>query len=138
MKDIGCLIREKREAWELALERYQQLLALEATGNIKSPPMSGMPSGGGDGDKTYKLLDDIERARQRAASLRDEYMLARNVLLARLRREFEDPRDFRIIWQYVIEGESAQNVSRWNDTSVNNVYKLKSKYKKVLEAEKYL
>lgn len=138
MKDIGCLMREKREAWELAEERYQQLLALEATGNIKSPPMSCMPSGGGDGDKTYKLLDDIERARQRAASLRDEYMLARNVLLARLRREFEDPRDFRVIWQYVIEGESAQNVSRWNDTSVNNVYKLKSKYKKVLEAEKYL
>ena len=138
MKDIGHLMREKREAWELALERYQQLLALEATGNIKSPPMSGMPSGGGDVDKTYKLLDDIERARQRAASLRDDYMLARNVLLARLRREFEDPRDFRIIWQYVIEGESAQNVSRWNDTSVNNVYKLKSKYKKVLEAEKYL
>lgn len=138
MKDIGCLMREKREAWELALERYQQLLALEATGNIKSPPMSGMPSGGGDGDKTYKLLDGIERAKQRAASLRDDYMLARNVLLARLRREFEDPRDFRIIWQYVIEGESAQNVSRWNDTTVNNVYKLKSKYKKVLEAEKYL
>lgn len=138
MKDIGCLMREKREAWEMALERYQQLLALEATGNIKSPPMSGMPSGGGDGDKTYKLLDDIERARQRAASLRDAYMMARNVLLARLRREFEDPRDFRVIWQYVIEGESAQNVSRWNDTSVNNVYKLKSKYKKVLEAEKYL
>ena len=138
MKDIGHLMREKREAWELALERYQQLLALEATGNIKSPPMSGMPSGGGDGDKTYKLLDDIERARQRAASLRDDYMLARNVLLARLRRDYEDPRDFRIIWQYVIEGESAQNVSRWNDTSVNNVYKLKSKYKKVLEAEKYL
>ena len=138
MKDIGYLMREKREAWELALERYQQLLALEATGNIKSPPMSGMPSGGGDGDKTYKLLDDIERARQRAASLRDDYMMARNVLLARLRREFEDPRDFRIIWQYVIEGESAQNVSRWNDTSVNNVYKLKYKYKKVLEAEKYL
>ena len=138
MKDIGCLMREKREAWELALERYQQLLALEATGNIKSPPMSGMPTGGGDGDKTYKLLDDIERARQRAAFLRDDYMMARNVLLARLRREFEDPRDFRIIWQHVIEGESAQNVSRWNDTSVNNVYKLKSKYKKVLEAEKYL
>ena len=138
MKDIGCLMREKREAWELALERYQQLLALEATGNIKSPPMSGMPSGGGDGDKTYKLLDDIERARKRAASLRDDYLMARNVLLARLRREFEDPRDFKIIWQYVIEGESAQNVSRWNDTSVNNVYKLKSKYKKVLEAEKYL
>lgn len=138
MKDIGYLMREKREAWELALERYQQLLALEATGNIKSPPMSGMPSGGGDGDKTYKLLDDIERARQRAASLRDDYLMARNVLLARLRREFEDPRDFTIIWQYVIEGESAQNVSRWNDTSVNNVYKLKSKYKKVLEAEKYL
>lgn len=138
MKDIGCLMREKREAWELALERYQQLLALEATGNIKSPPMSGMPSGGVDGDKTYKLLDDIERARQRAASLRDDYMMARNVLLARLRREFEDPRDFRVIWQYVIEGESAQNVSRWNDTTVNNVYKLKSKYKKVLEAEKYL
>lgn len=138
MKDIGQLMREKREAWEMALERYQQLLALEATGNIKSPPMSGMPSGGGDGDKTYKLLDDIERARQRAASLRDDYMMARNVLLARIRREFEDPRDFRIIWQYVIEGESAQNVSRWNDTSVNNVYKLKSKYKKVLEAEKYL
>lgn len=138
MKDIGCLMREKREAWELALERYQQLLALEATGNIKSPPMSGMPSGGGDGDKTYKLLDDIERAKQRAASLRDDYMMARNVLLARLRREFEDPRDFRVIWQYVIEGESAQNVSRWNDTTVNNVYKLKSKYKKVLEAEKYL
>lgn len=138
MKDIGHLMREKREAWELALERYQQLLALEATGNIKSPPMSGMPSGGGDGDKTYKLLDDIERARKRAASLRDDYMMARNVLLARLRREFEDPRDFRVIWQYVIEGESAQNVSRWNDTTVNNVYKLKSKYKKVLEAEKYL
>lgn len=138
MKDIGCLMREKREAWEMALERYQQLLALEATGNIKSPPMSGMPSGGGDGDKTYKLLEDIERARQRAASLRDEYMLARNVLLARLRREFEDPRDFIVIWQYVLEGESAQNVSRWNDTTVNNVYKLKSKYKKVLEAEKYL
>lgn len=138
MKDIGHLMREKREAWELALERYQQLLALEATGNIKSPPMSGMPSGGGDGDKTYKLLDGIERARQRAASLRKDYMLARNVLLARLRREFEDPRDFRIIWQYVIEGESAQNVSRWNDTTVNNVYKLKCKYKKVLEAEKYL
>lgn len=138
MKDIGYLMREKREAWELALERYQQLLALEATGNIKSPPMSGMPSGGGDGDKTYKLLDDIERARQRAAYLRDDYMMARNVLLARLRREFEDSRDFRIIWQYAIEGESAQNVSRWNDTSVNNVYKLKSKYKKVLEAEKYL
>ena len=138
MKDIGHLMREKREAWELALERYQQLLALEATGNIKSPPMSGMPSGGVDGDKTYKLLDGIERARQRAASLRDDYLMARNVLLARLRREFEDPRDFRIIWQYVIEGESAQNVSRWNDTSVNNVYKLKSKYKKVLEAEKYL
>lgn len=141
MKDIGYLMREKREAWEIALERYQQLLALEATGNIKSPPMSGMPSGGGDGDKTYKLLDDIERARKRAASLRDDYMMARNVLLARLRREFEDPRDFKIIWQYVIECESAQNVSRWNDTSVNNVYKLKSKYKKVLkvlEAEKYL
>lgn len=138
MKDIGHLMREKREAWELALERYQQLLALEATGNIKSPPMSGMPSGGGDGDKTYKLLDDIERARKRAASLRDDYMMARNVLLARLRREFEDPRDFRVIWQYVIEGESAQNVSRWNDTTVNNVYKLKCKYKKVLEAEKYL
>lgn len=138
MKDIGQLMREKREAWELALERYQQLLALEATGNIKSPPMSGMPSGGGDGDKTYKLLDDIERARQRAASLRKDYMLARNVLLARLRREFKDPHDFKIIWQYVVEGESAQNVSRWNDTSVNNVYKLKSKYKKVLEAEKYL
>lgn len=138
MKDIGHLMREKREAWERALERYQQLLALEATGNIKSPPMSGMPSGGGDGDKTYKLLDDIERARQRAASLRDDYLMARNVLLARLRREFKDPRDFKIIWQYVIEGESAQNVSRWNDTSVNNVYKLKSKYKKVLEAEKYL
>ena len=138
MKDIGHLMREKREAWELALERYQQLIALEATGNIKSPPMSGMPSGGGDGDKTYKLLDDIERARKRAASLRDDYMMARNVLLARLRREFEDPRDFRVIWQYVIEGESAQNVSRWNDTTVNNVYKLKSKYKKVLEAEKYL
>lgn len=138
MKDIGHLMREKREAWELALERYQQLLVLEATGNIKSPPMSGMPSGGGDGDKTYKLLDDIEHARQRAASLRDDYMMARNVLLARLRREFEDPRDFRVIWQYVIEGESAQNVSRWNDTTVNNVYKLKSKYKKVLEAEKYL
>lgn len=138
MKDIGQLMREKREAWELALERYQQLLALEATGNIKSPPMSGMPSGGGDGDKTYKLLDDIERARQRAASLRDDYLMARNVLLARLRREFKDPRDFKIIWQYVIEGESAQNVSRWNDTSANNVYKLKSKYKKVLEAEKYL
>jgi hypothetical protein len=138
MKDIGCLMREKREAWELAIERYQQLLALEATGNIKSPPMSGMPSAGGDGDKTYKLLDDIERARQRAASLRKDYMMARHVLLARLRREFEDPRDFRIIWQYVIEGESAQNVSRWNDTTVNNVYKLKSKYKKVLETEKYL
>lgn len=138
MKDIGYLMREKREAWELALERYQQLLALEATGNIMSPPMSGMPSGGGDGDKTYKLLDDIERARQRAASLRDDYLMARNVLLARLRREFEDPRDFKIIWQYVIEGESAQNASRWNDTTVNNVYKLKSKYKKVLEAEKYL
>lgn len=138
MKDIGYLMREKREAWELSLERYQQLLALEATGNIKSPPMSGMPSGGGDGDKTYKLLDDIERARQRAASLRDDYVMARNVLLARLRREFEDPRDFKIIWQYVIERESAQNVSRWNDTTVNNVYKLKSKYKKVLEAEKYL
>lgn len=138
MKDIGCLMREKREAWEMALERYQQLLALKEIGNIKSPPMSGMPSGGGDGDKTYKLLDDIERARKRAASLRDDYMLARNVLLARLRREFEDPRDFRVIWQYVIEGESAQNVSRWNDTTVNNVYKLKSKYKKVLEAEKYL
>lgn len=138
MKDIGHLMREKREAWEMALERYQQLLALEATGNIKSPPMSGMPSGGGDGDKTYKLLDDIERARKRAASLRDDYMMARNVLLARLRREFEDPRDFRVIWQYVIEGESAQNVSRWNDTTVNNVYKLKCKYKKVLEAEKYL
>lgn len=138
MKDIGHLMREKREAWELALERYQQLLALEATGNIKSPPMSGMPSGGGDGDKTYKLLDDIERARKRAASLRDDYLMARNVLLARLRREFENPRDFKIVWQYVIEGESAQNVSRWNDTSLNNVYKLKSKYKKVLEAEKYL
>lgn len=138
MKDIGRLMREKREAWELALERYQQLLALEATGNIKSPPMSGMPSGGGDGDKTYELLDEIERAWQRAVSLRDDYMLARNVLLARLRREFKDPRDFKIIWQYVIEGESAQNVSRWNDTSVNNVYKLKSKYKKVLEVEKYL
>ena len=82
MKDIVYLMREKREAWELALERYQQLLALEATGNIKSPPMSGMPSGGGDGDKTYKLLDDIDRARQRAAFLRDDYMLARNVLLA--------------------------------------------------------
>lgn len=138
MKDIGRLMREKREAWELALERYQQLLALEATGNIKSPPMSGIPSGGGDGDKTYKLLDDIERARKRAASLRDDYLMARNVLLARLRREFENPRDFKIVWQYVIEGESAQNVSRWNDTSANNVYKLKSKYKKVLEAEKYL
>lgn len=138
MKDIGCLMREKREAWEMSMERYQQLLALEATGNIKSPPMSGMPSGGGDGDKTYKLLDDIERARQRAASLRKDYMLARHVLIARLRREFEDPRDFKIIWQYVIEGESAQNVSRWNYTSVNNVYKLKSKYKKMLEAEKYL
>lgn len=136
MKDIGYLMREKREAWELSLERYQQLLALEATGNIKSPPLSGMPSGGGDGDKTYKLLDDIERARQRAASLLKDYMLARNVLLARLRREFADPRDFKIIWQYVIEGESVQNVSRWNDVTVNNVYKLKSKYKKVLEAEK--
>lgn len=138
MNDIGHLMREKREAWELALEHYQQLRALEATGNIKSPPMSGMPSGGGDGDKTYKLLDDIERARQRAASLLKDYMLARNVLLARLRREFADPRDFKIIWQYVIEGESVQNVSRWNDVTVNNVYKLKSKYKKVLEAEKYL
>ena len=138
MKDIGHLMREKREAWELALERYQQLLALEATGNIKSPPMSGMPSGGGDGDKTYKLLDDIERARKRAASLRDDYLMARNVLLARLRREFENPRDVKIVWLYVIEGESAQNVSRWNDTSANNVYKLKSKYKKVLETEKYL
>lgn len=138
MKDIGRLMREKREAWEMAEERYQQLLALKATGNIKSPPMSGMPSGGGDGDKTYKLLDDIERARKRAASLRDDYLMARNVLLARLRREFENPRDFKIVWQYVIEGESAQNVSRWNDTSPNNVYKLKFKYKKVLEAEKYL
>lgn len=138
MKDIGRLMREKREAWEMAEERYQQLLALEATGNIKSPPMSGMPSCGGDGDKTYKLLDDIERARQHAAFLRDDYMLARNVLLARLRREFEDPCDFKIIWQYVIEGESVQNVSRWNGTTPNNVYKLKSKYKKVLEAEKYL
>lgn len=138
MKDIGRLMTEKREAWERAKERYQQLLALEATGNIKSPPMSGMPSGGGDGDKTYKLLDDIERARRRVASLRKDYLLARNVLLARLRREFENPRDFNIIWQYVIEGESVQNVSRWNDTTVNNVYKLKSKYKKVLEAEKYL
>lgn len=138
MKDIGHLMREKREAWERAKERYQQLLALEATGNIKSPHMSGMPSGGGDGDKTYKLLDDIECARQCAAYLRQDYMLARNVLLARLRREFEDPRDFKIIWQYVIEGESVQNVSRWNDTTINNVYKLKYKYKKVLEAEKYL
>lgn len=138
MKDIGDLMRKKREAWELALERYQQLLALEATGNIKSPPMSVMPSGGGDGDKTYKLLDDIERARKRVTSLRKEYMLARRVLLARLRREFEDPRDFKIIWQYVIEGESVQNVSRWNGTTPNNVYKLKSKCKKVLEAEKYL
>lgn len=138
MKDIGHLMREKREAWELAEERYQQLLALEATGNIKSPPMSGMPSGGGDGDKTYELLDEIERAWQRAVSLRKEYMLARRVLLARLRREFEDPCDFKIIWQYVIEGESVQNVSRWNETTPNNVYKLKSKYKKVLEAEKYL
>lgn len=138
MKDIGRLMREKREAWERAKERYQQLLALKATGNIKSPPMSGMPSGGGDGDKTYELLDEIERAWQRAVSLRKEYMLARRVLLARLRRDFEDPRDFKIIWQYVIEGESVQNVSRWNGTTPNNVYKLKSKYKKVLEAEKYL
>nr|DAU19318.1 MAG TPA: Protein of unknown function (DUF1492) [Caudoviricetes sp.] len=138
MKDIGHLMREKREAWELALERYQRLLALEATGNIKSPPMSGMPSGGVDGDKTYELLDEIERVWQRAVSLRKDYMLARHVLIARLRREFEDPRDFKIIWQYVIEGESVQNVSRWNGTTPNNVYKLKSKYKKVLEAEKYL
>ncbi len=138
MKDIGHLMRDKREAWELALERYQQLLALEATGNIKSPPMSGMPSGGGDGDKTYKLLDDIERARLRAQRLRKEYLWAKAILMMRLRKQFEEPRDFWIVWQYVVEGESAQNVSRWNDTTPNNVYKLKNKYKKVLEAEKYL
>lgn len=138
MKDIGRLMREKREAWEMAEERYEQLLALEATGNIKSPPMSGMPSGGGDGDKTYKLLTDIDAARMRAQCLRKEYLRAKAFLMMRLRKQFEDPRDFWIVWQYVVEGESAQNVSRWNDTTPNNVYKLKNKYKKVLEAEKYL
>lgn len=138
MKDIGHLMREKREAWEMAEERYQQLLALEATGNIKSPPMSGMPSGGGDGDKTYKLLDDIDAARLRAQRLRKEYLWAKAILMMRLRKQFKEPRDFWIVWQYVGEGESAQNVSRWNDTTPNNVYKLKNKYKKVLEAEKYL
>lgn len=138
MKDIGHLMREKREAWERAKERYQQLLALEATGNIKSPPMSGMPSGGGDGDKTYKLLADIDAARLSAQRLRKEYLRAKSILMTRLRKQFEDPRDFWIIWQYVVEGESVQNVSRWNDTTPNNVYKLKNKYKKVLEAEKNL
>ena len=138
MKDIGCLMREKREAWERAKECYQQLLALEATGNIKSPPMSGMPSGGGDGDKTYKLLTDIDAARLRAQRLRKEYLWAKAILMMRLRKQFKEPRDFWIVWQYVAEGESAQNVSRWNGTTPNNVYKLKNKYKKVLEAEKYL
>lgn len=138
MKDIGHLMRAKREAWEQAEERYEQLLALEATGNIKSPPMSGMPSGGGDGDKTYKLLTDIDAARLRAQRLRKEYLRAKAILMMRLRKQFEDPRDFWIVWQYVAEGESAQNVSRWNGTTPNNVYKLKNKYKKVLEAEKYL
>ena len=138
MKDIGHLMREKREAWEMAEERYQQLLALEATGNIKSPPMSGMPSGGGDGDKTYKLLTDIDAARLRVQRTRKEYLRAKAILMMRLRKQFEEPRDFWIVWQYVVEGESVQNVSRWNGTTPNNVYKLKSKYKKVLEAEKYL
>lgn len=138
MKDIGHLMREKREAWEQAEERYEQLLALEATGNIKSPPMSGMPSGGGDGDKTYKLLTDIDAARLRAQRLRKEYLWAKAILMMRLRKQFKEPRDFWIVWQYVAEGESAQNVSRWNGTTPNNVYKLKNKYKKVLEAEKYL
>ena len=138
MKDIGHLMREKREAWEQAEERYEQLLALEATGNIKSPPMSGMPSGGGDGDKTYKLLTDIDAARLFAQRLRKEYLRAKAILMMRLRKQFEDPRDFWIVWQYVVEGESVQNVSRWNGTTPNTVYKLKSKYKKVLEAEKYL
>lgn len=138
MKDIGHLMREKREAWKQAEERYEQLLALEATGNIKSPPMSGMPSGGGDGDKTYKLLTDIDAARLRAQRLRKEYLWAKAILMMRLRKQFKEPRDFWIVWQYVAEGESAQNVSRWNGTTPNNVYKLKNKYKKVLEAEKYL
>ena len=138
MKDIGHLMREKRKAWEQAEERYEQLLALEATGNIKSPPMSGMPSGGGDGDKTYKLLTDIDAARLRAQRLRKEYLWAKAILMMRLRKQFKGPRDFWIVWQYVAEGESAQNVSRWNGTTPNNVYKLKNKYKKVLEAEKYL
>ena len=138
MKDIGRLMREKREAWDRAKECYQQLLALEATGNIKSPPMSGMPSGGGDGDKTFKLLADIDAARLSAQRLRKEYLQAKAILMMRLRRQFEDPRDFWIVWQYVVEGENVQNVSRWNGTTPNNVYKLKNKYKKVLEAEKNL
>ena len=138
MKDIGTVMQEKREAWERAEERYQRLLAAEATGNIKSPPMSGMPSGGGDGDKTYKLLTDIDAARLFAQRLRKEYLRAKAILMMRLRKQFEDPRDFWIVWQYVVEGESVQNVSRWNGTTPNTVYKLKSKYKKVLEAEKYL
>ena len=135
MRDIVDEMQRKREAWERAEERYQCLLAAEATGNIKSPPMSGMPSGGFASDKTEKLFLDIDQARIRADRLKREYLEAKELLMMRLRKQFDSNRDFKIVWQYIVERENAVTVAKWNHVSINVVYKLKNKYKKAVAAE---
>ena len=135
MRDIVDEMQRKREAWERAEERYQRLLAAEATGNIKSPPMSGMPSGGFASDKTEKLFLDIDQARIRADRLKREYLEAKELLMMRLRKQFDSNRDFKIVWQYIVERENAVTVAKWNRVSINVVYKLKNKYKKAVAAE---
>ncbi len=136
MWDIGAELRRKREAWEQAVERYQRLLAAKENGNIKSPPMSGMPSGGCAGSKTEKLFLDIDRAKEQVRRRRTEYVLARQMLRNRARAEFQDDADFRIVWECIVENTPPRKVAAWNHVDVKRVYNLKKRIKKVLVDEK--
>lgn len=138
MLDVGSELIRKREAWEQAEERYQRLLAVKATGNIKSPPMSGMPSGGFSESKTEKLFMDISKAEERVRRLREDYLLALRLLRNRARREFEDDLDFQIVWECIVENSKPRDVARWNHVDVNRVYRLKNRFKKALVEEKTL
>ena len=138
MLDVGSELIRKREAWEQAEERYQRLLAAKATGNIKSPPMSGMPSGGFSESKTEKLFMDISKAEERVRRLREDYLLALRLLRNRARREFEDDLDFQIAWECIVENSKPRDVARWNHVDVNRVYRLKNRFKKALVEEKTL
>lgn len=136
MANVVLDLRRLKADWMREEERYSRLLAAKSVGNIKSPSMSGMPSGGIAASPTERLFEDIDHAREGVIAAKQAYIDLKQELYHRVREEFPENEDFRVVWAIIESDHPPRKIASKLNVKANRVYRLKNKLKNALVEEK--